>query len=384
MTGTVPDGTVDAGAETFGAPARKKVAVVFVAWRDLRVARGRFALMASVVVLITLLVGLLSALTAGLGRESTSAITGLPADHLAFAAPAAGEGVSFSDSTVAEATWHAWAEVPGVRHAEPLGIALSRAEAGNRTVAVSAFGVLPGSPSVPVPGVAPGVVVLSSGAADGLRVRAGDRIRVGAEELSVGDVSGDASFSHTPVVWMDLAGWQRLAAGGATGGATVVALTTTTDRALPSADRELGTRTVSRGDALQAIGSYVSENGSLQLMRAFLFAISALVIGAFFTVWTIQRSGDIAVLKALGASTGYLLRDALGQAVVLLVAGTVVGTALAVGVGAVVPDGVPFVLDVGSVLVPALVLTLLGAFGAALSIRRITSVDPLIALGSAR
>jgi hypothetical protein len=38
-------------------------------------------------------------------------------------------------------------------------------------------------------------------------------------------------------------------------------------------------------------------------MRGFLFAISALVIGAFFTVWTIQRGGDVAVLKALGAST---------------------------------------------------------------------------------
>ena len=37
-------------------------------------------------------------------------------------------------------------------------------------------------------------------------------------------------------------------------------------------------------------------------MRGFLFVISALVVGAFFTVWTIQRSGDIAVLKALGAS----------------------------------------------------------------------------------
>ena len=37
-------------------------------------------------------------------------------------------------------------------------------------------------------------------------------------------------------------------------------------------------------------------------MVALLFGISALVIGAFFTVWTMQRSGDIAVLKALGAS----------------------------------------------------------------------------------
>lgn len=92
-----------------------------------------------------------------------------------------------------------------------------------------------------------------------------------------------------------------------------------------------GTKTFTKGDALTAIGSYRAENGSLQLMRGFLFVISALVTGAFFTVWTIQRAPDIAVLKALGASTPYLLRDALGQAVFLLAAGTLLGTGLAAG-----------------------------------------------------
>ena len=134
-----------------------------------------------------------------------------------------------------------------------------------------------------------------------------------------------------------------------------------------------------------AIGSYTAENGSLQLMRGFLFAISALVIGAFFTVWTIQRSGDVAVLKALGASTALLLRDALGQAVVLLAAGTAPGHRA--GRRRWAPRSaarVPFVLDPPTVLVPALIMIALGAAGAALSIRRITSVDPLTALGSAR
>lgn len=119
-------------------------------------------------------------------------------------------------------------------------------------------------------------------------------------------------------------------------------------------------------------------------MRGFLFVISALVVGAFFTVWTIQRSGDIAVLKALGASTPYLLRDALGQAVLMLCAGTATGTGLAAAVGGLVEGAVPFVLDVRTTLIPALVLIVLGVLGAALSIRRITAVDPLTALGSAR
>ncbi len=90
------------------------------------------------------------------------------------------------------------------------------------------------------------------------------------------------------------------------------------------------------------------------------------------------------MLKALGASTRYLLRDALGQAVVLLVAGTAIGTALAAVAGAVAAGTIPFVLDTGTVAFPAIVMIALGAAGAALSIQWITSVDTLTALGSAR
>lgn len=185
---------------------------------------------------------------------------------------------------------------------------------------------------------------------------------------------------------MDLQAWQTLSGGASDGPlrATVVGLSTVSGVDLTAADERIGTDTVPTADAKSAVGSYSSENGSLQLMRAFLFAISALVIGAFFTVWTIQRSGDVAVLKALGASTAYLLRDALGQAVALLTIGTVVGTGLAAGVGALVGGTVPFVLDIGTVALPALIIIVLGAFGAGLSINRITSVDPLTALGSAR
>ncbi|MET8056519.1 ABC transporter permease [Streptomyces microflavus] len=363
---------------------------MFVAWRDLRFAKGRFALMGSVVVLITLLVGLLSGLTAGLARENVSAVTGLDADHLAFAAPPGDRSVSFADSTVREDDWRAWAERPGVGAAQPLGIrTLSATAPGDRKAAVSAFGVEPDGTLAPETpdGIGPGRVVLSEKAAEELGAAPGDRIALGRTEREVAAVAGDASYSHTPVVWTTLDDWQHIGHDGAGPAeqATVIALTTTGSADLAAGDEAAGTRTLSLDDSLTAIGSYQAENGSLQLMRGFLFAISALVIGAFFTVWTIQRSGDIAVLKALGASTPYLLRDALGQAVVMLALGTGLGTALAAGAGVLIGGGpVPFVLDAATVLGPTVIMIALGAFGAALSIRRITAVDPLIALGSAR
>ncbi|GAA2378768.1 ABC transporter permease [Dactylosporangium salmoneum] len=361
---------------------------MFVAWRDLKFARGRFALMGAVIVLITLLVGLLSGLTAGLGQRNVSAITGLPADRIAFNAPAEGQDLSYANSTVTAEQWQQWARTGGVTSAEPLGISTTRATAGTATAAVSVFGVRPGS------SLAPGSdriddrsVVVSTTAANDLAIVAGDTLTLAGNAVTVAAVRGDASFSHTPVVWASLDTWRRTTSPAESGRvtATVIALTTTAGADIEAGDRAAGTRTVSRDDSLSAIGSYTSENGSLQLMRGFLFAISALVIGAFFTVWTIQRSGDVAVLKALGASTAGLLRDALGQAAVLLVAGTLTGTALAAAAGALVAGtAVPFLLSPATMLVPAAVMVLLGVLGAGLSIRRITSVDPLTALGSAR
>ncbi|MET9883013.1 ABC transporter permease [Streptomyces sp. NPDC006430] len=362
---------------------------MFVAWRDLRFAKGRFALMGSVVLLITLLVGLLSGLTAGLARENVSAVTGLPATHLAFAAPTGDQKVSFTNSQVSEKAWQAWRAQPGVRSAQPLGIRTTNAAAGERTAAISVFGVDPAGPLAPRDsGLAQGKVVLTEKAAKELGgLTAGARLKIGPLETTVAAVSGTAAYSHTPVVWMELGDWQRIGNPGTSLDtiATVIALDADGSADLVAGDAATATKAQTIDEALGAIGSYQAENGSLQLMRGFLFAISALVIGAFFTVWTIQRSGDIAVLKALGASTGYLLKDALGQAVVMLAIGTGLGTALAAGFGALISGGnVPFVLDTATVLLPAAIMIALGALGAALSIRRITAVDPLTALGSAR
>ncbi|MFD0255070.1 ABC transporter permease [Streptomyces sp. NPDC127113] len=364
---------------------------MFVAWRDLKFAKGRFALMGTVIVLITLLVGLLSGLTAGLGQQNISAITGLPADKVAFQAPGGGQdlSLSYSNSTVTEQQWSKWSKAPGVESAEPLGITTTKATAGDKSTGVSAFGVEPGSRLAPDSNKITGsAVVLSTGAAADLGVQAGDTLTLAGRPLKVAAVAGDAHYSHTPVIWTSLDTWQKTAPPYSTDDgptATVIALSTTSEADTDATDHQAGTKTVSTEDSLSAIGSYTSENGSLQLMRGFLFAISALVVGAFFTVWTIQRSGDVAVLKALGASTANLLKDALGQAVVLLVGGTLIGTGIAAALGALVAgSAVPFLLTPATVLIPAVVIILLGALGAALSIRRITSVDPLTALGSAR
>ncbi|MDQ0424983.1 MULTISPECIES: FtsX-like permease family protein [Cellulomonas] len=363
---------------------------MFVALRDLRHARGRFALMLVVITLITFLVTFLSSLTAGLARESTSAVTDLPVDHLAFTTPEADGSPDFTASTVTSAQRDVWSAAAGVEGAELLGVATTRAQSAATTAAVTAFGVEPGSTLLPADTPAPtgATVTVSRGAADTLSVAAGDTVSLGGHDLRVERVLDvDASYAHTPVVWVALADWQtiggRAPASDEGDTATVVAVTgAVDDDTVRRTDAGAGTTTLGVGEARAAISSFSSENGSLLTMQAFLIAISALVVGAFFTVWTISRFGDIAVLKALGASTRYLLRDAIGQALVVLLLGVGLGTGLAT-VGATLLSGVvPVVVTTTTTLIPAAALISLGLIGAVMAIARITTIDPHAALAA--
>lgn len=367
---------------------------MFVALRDIRFARGRFALMGSVIALITLLIVLLSGLTAGLAGRSTSAVEGLAADRIAFGTSGDGEvEPSYADSTVTAAQVDAWAATEGVAWAEPLGITLTRAEAaGGDSAAVALFGA-PADGELAPAGLAGGLV-LNTALAEDLGVSAGDALTVAGTELTVDALADTGDHSHTPAVWTDIATWRdidprvRHAQGGDAPVANVVAAGRAEgvdgDAVAAAADDAAGTRSATRAGSLTAIGSFSSENGSLLAMQGFLYVISALVVGAFLTVWTVQRSGDIAILKALGGSTRYLLRDALAQALVVLVSGTAVGGAAGAALGALAAGTLPFSLTAATTVGPVAALVVLGMLGAVLAVRRITSVDPLTALGGVR
>lgn len=364
---------------------------MFLAQRDIRFAKGRFALMGAVVALITLLLVMLSGLTAGLGNQSVSAIANLApaADAIVFGAPeGSAPEASYTESEVTAAQLQAWQGSGGVMHAEPFGIAQTRLSArGSASVAV--FGAVPGGRLAPAE-VADGALVLSRTAAEDLDAAAGHSVELGGRTFEIAAIAEDQWYSHTPVAWTSLADWQRIAHiddGAASSGPIATALAVELADGKPdgtaaqTANRAANTVTASVTGSFQALGSFKSENGSLVLMQGFLYGISALVIVAFLTVWTIQRTRDIAVLKAMGATNGYLMRDALAQAGLVLGTGAATGGLAGVLGGLLAAKSAPFLLTAASTLVPIAGIILLGMAGAALAVRRVTGVDPLTALG---
>lgn len=363
-----------------------KGGLMFVAWRDLRFARGRFTLIVSVVILITLLIGMLSGLMTGLRGQNISAIEALTADRIVFSAPASGASLSYSDSVINAQQFKDWQQGSDGADLQPIGIAMGKISADDAQLSVSLFGVQPDFADAPV-SVVPqqaGELVLSQEAGKKLHVSPGDALTISGTRYTVAAIAGDAWFSHTPVVWMNLADWQAYSAatGSPDAYATVLAVSGVDSAVADALNQQAGTLTTSVKDSFIAIGGYSSENGSLLMMLGMLLLISGLVIGAFFTVWTIQRTSDIAILKALGASTRTLVLDALGQATVVLAIGVGIGIALTVILGQLAEQAVPFVINLTTTALPGALMIALGLIGAVFALRTIVTSDPLTAIGS--
>lgn len=355
---------------------------MFLALRDLRSNKGRYVLVGAVVGLVALVTTLLSGLATGLVDDGISGLRALPLTDLALQP---GSESSFSRSTLRPENLEAWEGADA--EVAPLGVSFLNAKTGNgETLDMAVFGTSADSFLAPA-GAAQQALRTEDGIVLGEELRTegvevGDEVTiVGPDEpLRILGFTDTGSYGHVPIAFTSLATWQRLVYGDdARGRFSAIAIRGEVDSA--ALDEAAGTTTESKEDAYAGSPGYSAETATMSLIRGFLLAISALIVAAFFTVWTVQRVRQIGLLKALGASTAYVLRDAIGQLVVILVAATACGAGLAFVVGSFVGESVPFSLQLGPVISSSIVLVLLGLAGSTVAVRRIAGVDPIVALG---
>lgn len=352
--------------------------IMFLALRDIVAAKGRFGLIAAIVGLITLLVVMLSGLTGGLGKQNTSALESLEADG--FALHASDGEYAFTSSLVDRRDVDAWSQAPGIDRAAPLGATQTvMTTADGRTVAVAVLGLpecytLADGSTIPATGA-----LVSESVATDRQLLPGANMRIGGQSVTMTATSDDEFYSHSPVVWVSTQTWRDItrADTGIVGSALVLFGDTDASVSAQAPDA------LTQSETFSALPAYDSEQGSLKMIQGFLYAISALVIVSFLTVWTIQRTRDLSVLRALGASPRYLLKDALGQAAIMLACGAGLGAGLGAALGFAVSGIVPFQLDASTVAYPAVGVFALGLVGAFFATRRVTQVDPLLALNAA-
>jgi putative ABC transport system permease protein len=233
----------------------------------------------------------------------------------------------------------------------------------------------------------------------------GDTVRVQADREADLRIVGIVGFGEsdglpdTTVALTSLATAQRLLGHG--DGVTQVDVVAGDGAATGElADRlreELGTGTDVSTSQDTAAASADAAQSQLGYITAALLALAgaALVIGAFliantFSVLVTQRTRELAVMRAAGATGRQVLASILGEAAVLGLAGSAAGIGTGIvaasglrsllgAVGATVPDG-PTVLSARTLVVAVavgLVVTVVAAFGAA---RRAARISPVVAM----
>ena len=396
---------------------------MFLALRDIVSARGRFSLISFVVGLITVLLVMLTGLTGGLAKHNTSALEALAPERYVFTS----EEPSFQESQVTTSDVQEWQElVDADSQVIPLGTAQTRLEAGS-AMGVAVLG-LPAGAKVPAPVVsgagAAGTEIAGATAAgaaaeadsaaslepqepqepqeavlgkDGIvlsrdivaeaGVQPGETVEIGGVEQPVSAVVEDEHYSHQPVVWASTQVWQQISRAHDDVVGTVLTVDTRDrhagalrDEEWQDVENQTGDSVATVEESFSGLAAYQSEQASLQLIQVLLYAISALVTVAFLSVWTIQRSRDLSVLRALGASPGYVWKDAMGQAAVVVGIGVVFGAGVGWAAGVWAGGSVPFDLQWTTIVVPAAGIWVLGMCGALVATRRVKKIDPASAL----
>ena len=361
---------------------------MFLALREFRHSKLRYALITGVIVMVSALVFILSALANGLSNGNSEALAAINADAIVVTS---GSEYQLDRSSISLDDAGTIAALDGIEAAEPFGatsINVTRAGSDD-VIGISVLGMTPGGIIDPgandgdtIGGTANGIVIDESMVDEGIGI--GDVLVTdpGGVELEVVGVTDGYQYRLIPTALMPFELWQELRPQGSEGASAVVV---NGDSAAIEAIPETvdGTMIASSSELISNLPGQTEQQGTLVLIQVFLVVIAAGIIAAFFFIITLQKMPELGVMKAIGTKTAYLAKTLLLQVAILGAVGIVIGIAISCIVDLLINGAVPFALEWESMALYGGILLVVGMLGTFLSLIRIARVDPLDAINNA-
>lgn len=370
----------------------------------------KFTLIALAIGLVVGLTMTLSAMSEGLVTGMTGAKGGLDADALVFQGDTY---LNFERSMLTAEDVEAIRSADGVAEAYGVGHVFISVDAPDEALDTRAFGmggdfeqlpIVEGRGGMPADGEA---IVDATAKASGIEV--GDTLTLTPidQQLTVIGFTEERRYVMAPVFYVNLDTYEELRAATMFG-----AMTETTDAELPTATHvtdavdgsvsivavkledgvtldDLSAGLGDRYDAVTPDEAAMAGNGmpvmvlAVNGIQVVSFVIGALLIGVFFYITTLHKTGQIAAMKALGASNGFVYRQLLTQIFLLVTVGAVLGTGLALGAGASMPPAMAFDPRLDRWGVTLALVYVMAFVGSLFSLRSILRIDPATALDHA-
>ncbi|WP_077324161.1 ABC transporter permease [Virgibacillus siamensis] len=341
---------------------------MFLAIRELMHAKFRYILIGVIMILVAGLIFIISGLAKGLSYDNASAIITMDTDYLVIE-----EGVEnqLTQSSLSKSITDDISSAEGVQKTESLAIKMGAIteKGSDKTTDATLFmtnldgGIVPTVTEGQMPSDSNEVLADDQLKNEGISI--GDQITFNGmkHEYTVSGFVSNQRYSHTSVIYMENKS-DHINAVAIQGNA--------------NADQQLEQKydVLTKDEVLAGLPSYSQEQASLNMMIIFLYVIAAFVLAVFFYVITLQKKAQFGVLKALGAKTSYLMRSLLGQVVILSVVCIGAAAAMTVGVGALLPEDMPFVLSSDRILQSAVLLLAVSVIGSLISLSQVVKIDP--------
>lgn len=361
---------------------------MFLAINELMKEKSRFLLITLVIVLVSYLTFFLTALAYGLATSYTQGIDKWGADGVVTLKDA---NSNISRSRISGSQY----DKINAKEKAPLGVGLSVAVLDEVKEDISIFGIERDSFIMPdlSDGRAfekSGEVVVDSGLSDTLNI--GSKLTLFGNEIeyTVVGFTENATFQTSPIVYMSLPDWREQAAqsSGMTGMRDASTISAVVVRGDDEENSLTGISTNNDLLELQSIRDFVFKLPGYQAqvltfgtMIGFLIAIASFVLAIFMYILTLQKRSIFGVLKAEGVPNRYISRSVMAQVIILSVFGLATGLALALLSGWLLSGKVPFMVNLFFFGGIAVLFLVCAAIGAIASVRSVTKIDPVEAIG---
>lgn len=353
----------------------------------------QFGLICLIVALIVYLLVMISALGSGLLSTMSGAIDSLDAQAIVFSGDS---NDSFLRSELTASQRDSIQTISEDDSIGQLGYLAATTTSGSEVEDLALFGFAPGTISEPSVGrgraaTAAGEILIDSSLARESDIEVGDRISITNALLDytfdvVGQVD-EGQFLGQPTAFVTIDQWReiRYPGRGEDAPAASVILLQTNDSDLADAIEQQiqNTSVLSKSAAISAIGGVTSQQQVILTIQLFGFVIGILVVGSFFFVLTIQRAGEIAIFKAIGASSWWIFGQLVRQVLFIDLIAIAIGVPAALATDAALPATIPVEITATAFIVGGAGITIAAVVGSLFSARQVLRVDPMSALGQA-
>jgi putative ABC transport system permease protein len=217
----------------------------------------------------------------------------------------------------------------------------------------------------------------------------GDTIRIGTldHDLTITGIFASTTYSVVPVIYTSLDTWTQLKYGSQP-------FSTESEKPLNavvvrggkvSVDNSSSSATkLSKLDMdtfINNIPGVSAESMTFSGMIGLLIVITAAIVGVFMYVITLQKTAVFGVMKAQGIRNGVIARSVVAQSFLVGLVSTAIAFLLAWLTSLALPEAMPFSADLPQWGLYGAVLVVVTVIGGLFSVRTVSRVDPITAMG---